>query len=158
MIDAKSLYRFQIKQGIADPQQCWEWRARRTDRGYGVFSYLGKSELAHRVAMMIEKGKTHPPPPHIEVCHSCDNPPCTNPSHLWLGTHTNNMRDMMAKGRHNTPVGSACLSAKLDEIQVLRIRKIYSTRFMTQRELALEFEVDLRLINLIVNRKAWVHI
>jgi hypothetical protein len=77
---------------------CWVWTGRsRNDAGYGEVFYKGKARLAHRVMWM----ETHdePIPPGILVCHTCDNPPCVNPDHLFLGTTLDNAQDMVAKGR-----------------------------------------------------------
>ena len=71
---------------------CWEWTGHRQPEGYGQ---VGRSYKAHRLAWELFRG---PIPPKMEVCHRCDNPPCVNPEHLWLGTHSQNIQDMVAKG------------------------------------------------------------
>jgi len=75
------------------PDACWEWQGTINNRGYGKLDRL----YAHRFAYQQANG---PIPPGLEVMHSCDNPPCCNPSHLSVGTHTDNMKDMARKGRH----------------------------------------------------------
>lgn len=79
---------------------CWTWKGHRNRGGYGLF-YPGKAiaereMLAHRFAYAMANG---PIPEGFHVLHSCDNPPCVNPTHLWLGTDLENMRDASAKGR-----------------------------------------------------------
>jgi len=77
---------------------CWGWLGPKDPNGYGRFS-LGSarpSVLAHRVAYEIHNG---PIPDGLYVCHHCDNPECTRPGHLFVGTPADNMRDMSAKGR-----------------------------------------------------------
>lgn len=82
---------------IADPDACWEWQGARRVRGYGKFSTWGRrSVVASRYAWERAFG---PIPPGLQVCHRCDNPPCVRPSHLFVGTQLDNVRDQAAKGR-----------------------------------------------------------
>lgn len=81
-------------------QGCWEWQGARTTGkcgGYGELKVNGKVVYAHRVAWILSFGDV---PANIEVCHKCDNRGCCNPSHLFLGTHKQNMKDMFDKGRN----------------------------------------------------------
>jgi hypothetical protein len=81
------------------PNGCWEWVRGRTRQGYGKLNRNGKRWAAHRFIWTFVNG---PIPNGIHVLHKCDNPPCINPDHLWLGTHTDNMRDKVRKGRLNS--------------------------------------------------------
>lgn len=79
----------------SSPDGCWPW-TRSTFGGYGNLR-MGKGKiLAHRHAYQLTYG---PIPSGMDVCHRCDNPPCCRPDHLFLGTHAENMADMVAKGR-----------------------------------------------------------
>lgn len=87
--------RFENKLKIM-PSGCWEWQTRRHKDGYGQFWYNNKTVVASRMAYEIYK---EPIPEGLQVCHTCDNPPCCNPAHLFLGTLSDNMQDAQKKGR-----------------------------------------------------------
>ncbi len=77
---------------------CWEWMGATDSKGYGQFKLPERASPvnASRVAYWLSTGVW---PGESQVCHKCDNPPCENPSHLFLGTRSDNMQDMVAKGR-----------------------------------------------------------
>lgn len=137
--------------------ECWVWTAAATPKGYGTFGFLGKNVYAHRWSYSRYVG---PIPYKKQVCHRCDNPRCVRPSHLFVGTPAENTADMVAKGRARggSNKGSDHPSAKLTEVDVMEIRKIYACREATQAELAERFGVVKGLIGLITRRKIWRHV
>jgi hypothetical protein len=97
------------------------------------------------------------PEGEFEICHTCDNPQCCNPDHLFKGSHTDNMRDMSQKKRNNHPVGQAVNTSKLSPEQVIEIRKRLSNG-EKQIPLAEEFGITQSSIWSIKHRKSWKHL
>ena len=84
---------------------CWEWVGGKDRNGYGHFNYCWNKYIAHRVAYLLWRG---PLKKGLFVCHRCDNPGCVRPSHLFLGTGSDNIRDSLAKGRHHAASRTHC--------------------------------------------------
>lgn len=84
-------------QKVTKTNSCWLWTGAKSHNGYGRFSHKGKVKQAHRVAWEIQNGREFPA--GKLACHVCDNPPCVNPAHLFVGTTKDNMRDASLKGR-----------------------------------------------------------
>lgn len=98
---------------------CWPWTASTTDGGYGQLKSDGRrAQRAHVAAWISTNGAIPKETPC--VLHRCDNPPCCNPAHLFLGTHKDNAVDKVAKGRHT--YGSGHGSSRLTEADVARAR------------------------------------
>ncbi len=136
------------------PEDCWEWQAGRFDTGYGAFCVDGQNRGAHRVVYQLECG---PIPGGLLVCHSCDNPPCVNPAHLFLGTSADNTADAAAKDRLTFHRGEANGQAKLDDMKVLEIRRRVAAGEL-HREVAMDFDISCPLVSRIVARKVWTHV
>lgn len=121
-----ALERFESKYVIDPDTLCWIWTATRLPKGYGLIGWRKNKKtvpiLAHRASWEIFHG---PIPVNVDVLHSCDNPPCVNPEHLFLGDQQLNMDDMVAKGRSKLGrvrlYGETNPNVKLSDIQVTDI-------------------------------------
>ena len=130
---------------------CWLWTGATTYYGYGSIDIDGRPYRAHRLSWELHNGSI---PEGLNVLHTCDNPPCVRPDHLWLGTHAENMRDRDFKGRLVPPPirrGEDANAAKLTAEQVLAIRE--DTRSL--RLIAADYDVSRSAISLIRRRKNW---
>jgi hypothetical protein len=142
---------------IPEPNSgCFLWTGDIGRSGYGRFRGprgLGPTKLAHRWAWELLVG---PIPSGMFVCHRCDNPPCVNPGHLFIGSHADNMQDMANKGRAARPAipGSKHPNAKLTEADVSAIRNSKLER----RELAEIYGIGRTYISQIKSRQCWKHI
>lgn len=139
--------------------ECWVWMAGKAPYGYGDCCIgNGRHMLAHRFAYEDAYG---PIPDGMYVCHHCDNPPCCNPDHLFLGTAADNSRDMFAKGR-NKPCrdqsrGERTASARLNADIVRSIRADYANGIIGT-DLAIRYNVHFSTIYRIIQRETWKHI
>jgi hypothetical protein len=103
---------------VKKTNNCWLWEASlRNKDGYGQFRLNGKMRLAHRVSWQLFNGATT-----LSVLHKCDNPPCVNPNHLFLGSQLDNIRDCINKGRFKSNVGENNPRAKLSITDVYKIK------------------------------------
>ena len=131
------------------PDACWPWMGTRDRKGYGMLKWMGKARLVPRLAWMEAHG---PIPEGIQVCHKCDNPPCRNEMHLWLGGNDANAADMAAKGRSSW--GAANRGAKVTKEQVLAIRAAPGR----QVDIGKQFGLSRGAVSNIVLRKSWKHL
>lgn len=130
---------------------CHIWTGCRSADGYGTLTHQGGTKLAHRLAFEMNGGRDFD---GLLVCHSCDTPSCVNPDHLFLGTVSDNMADMTAKGRQRCPKGEEHLKSKLTSDQVRAIRQ--DDRIF--RVIAADYGVTRTLIGLIKRRSVWRHV
>ncbi len=127
---------------------CWEWSTPFNTYGYGLIHIKRKQLMAHIVAYRIYKGSTN----GLCVLHKCDNPPCCNPDHLFLGTKKDNTQDMMRKGRGL--VGEKNGQSKLTNLQAQEIRELAKTKQYTQKQIGLMFGITASTVNAIFNERS----
>jgi hypothetical protein len=134
---------------------CWMWLAFCKSNGYGQFTLKsGKFVGAHTVSYALTFG---PIPAGCVICHHCDNPPCVNPAHLFLGTQSDNAMDMLAKGRATRVRGTDHPSARLTEEDIRYIRAAANYRGLL-KDLSEDFGVSAHTIRMIRKGKTWGHV
>lgn len=147
------------------PKHCIEWPRAKSSAGYGQFRYAGRAVYAHRWMWVMCFGDI---PDGMEVCHTCDNPACVNPAHLFLGTHAENMHDAAMKGRTSSgdnhysrlhpervPRGDSHPHAKLNRELVSEIRKIHAEGGVEQSDLAARYGVCKATMHDVIHNKSW---
>lgn len=142
--------RFWQNVNLTGPNECWNWTA--CDNGrYGSMRVNGKRKSAHRLSYGLNKGDI---PSGKLVCHTCDNPKCVNPNHLWLGTDAENSADRKAKGRGHIPSGVTNGNAKLTVDEVVAIRKDKRTL----KDISAEYKIGISTVSRIRNLADWSHL
>lgn len=124
---------------------CWEWQGTKDKDGYGKFCHDGKHLRGHRASYTIHHGEI---PDGLLVCHTCDNPSCVNPAHLFLGDTRINAVDMIQKDRGPRQ--------KLTSQDVLKIRELLAEGYGTE-DLAIKFGVHRYTICRIRSGRRWGH-
>jgi len=149
--------RFWSKVDKRKGNSCWLWLASISKRGYGnvskIMGGLRRNVGAHRVAWELING---PIPNGLCVLHKCDNPPCVRPSHLFLGTQADNMKDCGVKGRQPGSNGKCRGEMHIHhKLTWEKVREIRARKGEQARKLAWEYGVDESLIPRIWKNKVW---
>jgi hypothetical protein len=142
---------------------CWEWLGLKCLDGYGVFHYTPSirengvkarpKQQAHRFSLLLTGAEF--PPGHM-ACHTCDNPPCVNPCHLYVGTRRDNSRDCIARGRQNSPAGENNARSKLSDSIVVDIRE-RALSGESASDLAREYEIVKSTVCNVLHGNTWAH-
>lgn len=156
---------------------CWRWLGAKSGKGYGKVR-VGRGRVdVHRLVYALVNG---PIPDGLQVLHRCDNPICCRPDHLFLGTQSDNMQDMLAKGRnfHQTRPERLARGARngaytqpecrrrgerngraiLAEADVVAVRRLHATGDYLLRDLAARYGVSVATIHRAVRGKAWSYL
>lgn len=136
---------------------CVLWVRHQDGLGYGRAGRIVGEVKTHRISWTLAFG---PIPRGLHILHSCDVRHCVNPHHLSLGTHYDNMQDMVAKGRCRAPVmmGTANPNAVLTEDDVYAIRHMLRMKLFTQAEIVRSYKVAPMVISRIATGKSWQHV
>lgn len=138
-----------FEQWFVKEDGCWEWLGAKDRDGYGAFSYAGRTQKAHRMAIKLSGREI---PPGMFACHRCHNPSCVNPDHLYAGTPQQNVMDTVRAKRNRR--GEQCHMAKLTADAVREIR----SSDKSAKDLATKFGVSVGAIRMVRLGKTWRHV
>jgi hypothetical protein len=167
-----AVQRFMEKVNFGAPDDCWKWGGAKKPRGYGNLRFQKTYYLAHRFAFAIFERSV---PADKFICHHCDNPPCMNPKHLFLGDARDNTMDMIRKGRdgnnknratgkengqHTHPekraYGEKNGNSQLTWEDVDEMRQRYEQENLTYTQLADEYDISTSAVGFIIREEHWV--
>lgn len=155
LLTTEDIQRFHTKYEKGSPDECWEWqwgriRSKRPGSNignYGQFWLHGRTVKAHRISYFIANGEYDD---SAFICHTCDNPPCVNPNHLYIGDKWTNSRDKLSRGRSiGAHKGEAHHNAKLTRGQIAAIR----TDPRAYKYIADEYGISRSYVSLLKNGK-----
>lgn len=151
--------RFWEKVDKRGEDECWEWQGAKfiVTHPYGQIWVNKKIELAHRISWCLHHGFI---PKELRVLHHCDNPPCVNPQHLFLGTQSDNLIDAAKKGRLRTSprLGENHHDSKLTDNEVLEMRSSYKEKREPYKIIAKRHNVHPTTVGRIIRNERWQHL
>jgi transposase len=153
MIRNNLLIKQRIESHIISRENCWITNHKIDVNGRPRISVDGKSYILARVVYKLYKGDF---PNNLFVCHTCDNPLCINPEHLYIGDNAEKGHN--TKKRNRQAKGSTIGSAKLNETQVLKVKQLLVEGKLSLRQIGQMFGVSATTISLINNGKSWTHV
>src|SRR5712671_2284212 len=139
------------------PTDCWPWTGIIGTWGYGVFWLRGHNINASRATYLLLVAAV---PKNLVVCHTCDNPACCNPAHLWVGTQADNLRDCRIKGRAKNVRGKdhPRTLAKLSPRLIEKAKKLHYEKGISQSEIGRRWGVHSSVISRAVRNKTWKYL
>ena len=142
---------------IPEPNSgCWLWLGmQQVGKEYGLFCFKQRTVKAHRASWEIYCGEI---PVGMSVLHKCDNPPCVNPDHLFLGSQSDNIKDRVKKGRSRGPTGESAPLAKLTATKVIELRRLHERNGVSVQDLADRFGIHKATVHKILKGNIWRHV
>jgi len=135
--------------------ECWDWKRNLPPTGvYPVLRINHRNISVNRLSYFLYYGEFDE---SLLVCHTCDNPKCVNPHHLFLGTTRDNTLDMIKKGRDKI-CGEKNIKAKITEKDVLRIRELFATGSMTVLDISAKYPINPETIGKIISGRLWKNV
>lgn len=145
-ITEKDVYIDQFIEKVDFTNTCWQWQGLRNFKGYGLF----KKFRAHRLSYFYFKDRKFDQSKLI--LHKCDNPPCVNPRHLFVGTPMDNMLDKIRKGRENIPKGFDRKNITINKEKFIKIKDYYLNNEVGLRDVGRKFNLDHKAISVVFKR------
>ena len=128
---------------------CWPWHGTLAKKGYAVFQVEGRQYRIGRLILGITEAG-----PNVQACHRCDNPPCVNPAHLFVGSAADNQRDKGVKGRAARGEANGG-GGRLSALDVVAIRLALQEGEMTMTEIGAKYGISRTMVGRIRDKKAW---
>ena len=153
-LNKEQIDRFWNMVDIGESEKCWNWKHTTNKWGYGRVKFDHHQFGAHRVAWALANRTD---PGDQLICHTCDNPLCCNPKHLFLGNHSTNALDATRKGRWHSNAGENHGLAKLTESDIADIRSMY-LRGYSQKTIAEVLNIHQSTVSRIMSHKRWSHL
>jgi hypothetical protein len=152
MLTQKESQKFWSRVQIVEGDGCWLWTAGKTGSGYGAIRMHGRQCLSHRIAFEDAYADV---PPGLKVLHTCDNPPCVRPDHLWLGTSKDNTDDMCAKGRNAFGEDHPIAKLKCQDVENIRAMRAAG---VSANAISEWYGVPYSSVAAIIDNRYWNHV